>query len=204
MEPTPVATPATTSIGPKLTFKQKIAAQFREVFGMFLYLWVLFALFTYHKAIVLAHYNIDYKPFGIAFINAFILAKVMLAAEKMNLAAKLKGRPLAYPILTKAIVLAVIFILFNIAETLVKGWWKGKTLGESLPKFGGGSPAELIVVGAILAVALIPFFAFRELSLALGRGVLGGLLMRGSREIAAARQETLARQKPLPRTDVRN
>ena len=105
----------------------------------------------------------------------------------MNLAAKLKGKPLAYPILTKSIVLAVIFILFNVAETLIKGWWKGKTLSESLPKFGGGSPAEIMVVAAILAVALVPFFAFRELSLALGRGVLGGLLMRGSREIAANR-----------------
>ena len=185
MEYTPNATPAETSTGPKPTFKQKMVAQFREVFGMFLYLWLLFALFTYHKAIVLAHYNIDFKPFGIAVINAFILAKVMLVAEKMNLAAKLKGKPLAYPILTKSIVLAVIFILFNVAETLIKGWWKGKTLSESLPKFGGGSPAEIMVVAAILAVALVPFFAFRELSLALGRGVLGGLLMRGKREIAA-------------------
>jgi len=184
MEPTPIATSAESAITPKPTLKQKLVSQFREIFGMFLYLWVLFALFTYHKAIVLAQYNIDYKPFGVAIINAFILAKVMLVAEKMNLAAKLRNKPLAYPILTKSIVLAVIFILFNMAETMIKGLWKGKTLSESMPKIGGGSPAEFIITGAILAVALIPFFAFRELSLALGRGVLGGLLMRGSREIA--------------------
>ena len=41
-------------IEPKRSFGQKLIAQFREVFGMFLYLWALFALFTYHKAIVLA------------------------------------------------------------------------------------------------------------------------------------------------------
>lgn len=187
MEPTPIATSAEAASTPKPTLKQKFVSQFREVFGMFLYLWVLFALFTYHKAIVLAQYNIDYKPFGIAIINAFILAKVMLVAEKMNLAARLRNKPLAYPILTKSIVLAVIFILFNMAETMIKGLWKGKTWSESMPKIGGGSPAEFIITGAILAVALIPFFAFRELSLALGRGVLGGLLVRGSRQIAPAK-----------------
>jgi hypothetical protein len=184
MEPTPIATSAEAASTPRPTLKQRLVSQFREIFGMFLYLWVLFALFTYHKAIVLAQYNIDYKPFGVAIINAFILAKVMLVAEKMNLAAKLRNKPLAYPILTKATVLALIFILFNLAETMLKGLWKGKALSESMPKIGGGSPAEFIITGAILAVALIPFFAFRELSLVLGRGVLGGLLMRGSREIA--------------------
>src|SRR6187455_1928757 len=136
----------------KPTFFQKFVAQFREVFGMFLYLWVLFALFTYHKAIVLAQHNIPFEPFGIAFINAFILAKVMLVAEKMNLAAKLKGKPLAYPILTKSIVLSVIFILFNMAETVIKGLWKGKTLAESMPTIGSGSPIEVVITGLILAV----------------------------------------------------
>ena len=163
---------------PKRSFVQKLIAQFREVFGMFLYLWVLFALFTYHKAIVLAQHNIEFKPFGIALLKAFVLAKVMLVIEKMNLAAKLRGRALVYPILHKSFVLAVVFLLFNIAETVVGGLWKGKTLADSFPKFGGGSLGELIVVALILAVALIPFFAFRELSRALGRGVLGALLMK--------------------------
>src|SRR3954451_10902360 len=95
--------------GAKPTLKEKFVSQFREVFGMFLYLWVLFALFTYHKAIVLAQHQIDYKPFGVAFINAFILAKVMLLAEKLNLAEKLRKKPLVYPVLQKSIFLAIIF-----------------------------------------------------------------------------------------------
>jgi hypothetical protein len=166
---------------PKRSFGQKLIAEFREVFGMFLYLWLLFALFTYHKSIVLAHYNIEFKPFGIAMFNAFVLAKIMLVVEKMNLAAKLRGRPLVYPILHKSFVLAVVFLLFNMAETVIGGLWKGKTFADSLPKFGGGSLGELIVVALILAVALIPFFAFRELSRALGKGVLCALLMKNPR-----------------------
>ena len=166
---------------PKPSFGQKLLAQFREVFGMFLYLWALFALFTYHKAIVLAQHNIEFKPFGIALFNAFVLAKVMLVFEKMNLAARLRGRPLVYPILHKSFVLGVVFLLFNLAETVIGGLWKGKPLAESFPKVGGGSVGELILAALIIAVALIPFFAFRELSRALGKGVLGALLMKSSR-----------------------
>jgi len=183
MEPAPNNPYAENASPTKPTLKQRMLSQFKEVFGMFLYLWVLFALLTYHKAIVLAEHNIPFEPFGVAFINAFILAKVMLVAEKMNLAAKLKGKPLAFPILTKSIVLAVIFILFNMAETIIKGLWKGKALSESFPKIGGGSPAEFIVTGAILTVALIPFFAFRELNRAVGRGVLSGLLLKSGQKI---------------------
>jgi hypothetical protein len=163
--------------------KQRILSEFREVFGMFLYLWVLFALFTYHKAIVLAQHGISYKAFGVAVINAFVLAKVMLVVEKMDLAAKLRGKPLVYPVLQKAIVLSVVFILFNIAETIAKGMWRGNSFVDSIPKYGGGSPAELIAVGLILAVALIPFFAFREVNRVLGKGVLGGLFLKRGTKI---------------------
>ena len=178
MKPTASNTPVEGPNGSKPTFMKRILSEFRELFGMFLYLWVLFALFTYHKAIVLAQYDISYQPFGIAFVNAFILAKVMLGTEKLNLAAKLRKKPLVYPVLHKSIVLSVMFILFNMAETIVSGLWKGKSLAESMPKMGDGSPAELVVTGIILTVALIPFFAFRELSRVLGKGVLGGLFLK--------------------------
>jgi hypothetical protein len=178
MDPTASNTPVESPSGTKPTFMRKILSEFREAFGMFLYLWVLFALFTYHKSIVLAQHGISYKPFGVALVNAFILAKVMLGAEKLNLAAKLRKKPLVYPVLHKSIVMSVMFILFNMAETIIHGLWKGKSLAESMPKIGGGSPAELVVTGIILAVALVPFFAFREVSRVLGKGVLGGLFLK--------------------------
>ena len=166
----------------KPTLSERAFAQFKEVFGMFLYLWVLFALFTYHKAVVLAQHDIPFEPFGVAIFNAFVLAKVMLVVEKMNLAERVRGKPLVFPILHKSIVLSLTFILFNLTEKIVVGLWKGKSLTESLPTVGNGSPIEVIVTASILAVALIPFFAFRELSRALGGGVLGSLLMKGAKQ----------------------
>jgi len=164
---------------PKKTFKQRIMHNFREFVAMFIYLWLLFALFTFHKAIVLAHYNIDFKPYGLALINAFVLAKVMLVAEELNLGTRLRKKAPIFPILHKSVLFAIIFICFNIAEDVVVGLWKGKTIAESVPKFGSGSPLEIIIVSLIITVALIPFFGFRELSRVMGRGVLGTLLLKG-------------------------
>ena len=160
------------------TLTEKLFHQFRETLAMFLYLWVLFALFTYHESIVLAERNISYVPYGLAFFNALILAKVMLGLEHLNLARKFRKKPLVFPILYKSLLFSIIFICFNVAEKIITGVWKGKTIAESLPKIGGGSPAEVIIAALIMAVALIPFFAFRELSRVLGRGVLAALFLR--------------------------
>jgi hypothetical protein len=65
------------------------------------------------------------------------------------------------------------------AEEIVIGLWKGKTVAESIPKIGGGSPFGIVIAGLIFTVALIPFFAFRELSRVLGKGVLETLLLKG-------------------------
>jgi len=177
---------ATTPLkDPKITLRKKLASQFRQAFGMFVYLWILFALFAYHKSMVLAQHNVPYKPFGVAFINAFILVKVMLLGDKLNLF-KLRGRPLAYPILQKSVTLAVIFVLFSFLEAIAVGLWKGKTFVESMPRIGGGSAAEICLLAVILTVALIPFFAFRELSRAVGSGVLGALLWKNPGEMRIA------------------
>jgi hypothetical protein len=164
---------------PKRTFKQRILHNFREFVAMFLYLWLLFALFSYHEAIVLAKHHIDYKPFGLAFVNAFILAKVMLVAEELRVGTRFRKTAPIFPILHKSVLFAIIFICFNMGEEIVIGLWKGQTLAESIPKIGGGSPLGIVIASLIITVALIPFFAFRELSRVMGKGVLGALLLRG-------------------------
>lgn len=145
---------------------------------MFLYLWLLFALFTYHEAIVLAKHHIDYKPFGLAFVNAFVLAKVMLVAEELRVGTRFRKSAPVFPVLHKSLLFAIIFICFNMAEEIVVGLWKGETLAESIPKIGGGSPLGIVIAGMIITVALIPFFAFRELSRVMGKGVLETLFLK--------------------------
>lgn len=163
---------------PKPTFKERILHNFREFVAMFVYLWLLFALFSWHEAIVLAKHHIDYRPFGVAFINAFVLAKVMLVAEDLRVGTRFRKSAPIFPVLHKSLLFAIIFICFNVAEEMVIGLWTGHTIAESIPKIGGGSPLGLVIASLIVTVALIPFFAFRELSRVMGKGVLEALFLK--------------------------
>ena len=87
----------------------------RELFWIFIYLWVLLSLFSLHKALVLNEESLIYHQ-GFAIINALALAKVVLVAEYFHVGDNLKNRPLIYPIMFKSAVFAVILLCFHIIE----------------------------------------------------------------------------------------
>lgn len=156
--------------------KQRAMEEIRRFFVMFLYLWVLFGLFVLNEQIILRQHGIGFSSQGFALINALVLAKVMLVAEDLNLGHWLRGRPLIYPIMHESFVFAVLFICFHVAEHVVVGWFKGETVAASVPAIGGGGFAGLLCVTLILFIALIPFFAFRNVDRALGEGRWRALL----------------------------
>ena len=144
---------------------------------MFLYLWVIFGLFALHQSILRAELHQDYHLQGFAVINALILSKVMVVGEGLQLAS---GRRDSHPILvilTKSFAFALLFIGFHILESIIVGVARGKTIAASFPELAGGRLLDIIAVGVIVSVCLIPFFAFREVSRELGAGRRWRLLM---------------------------
>jgi hypothetical protein len=88
--------------------REKGIGEGRRLLWIFAYLWVLLALFSIHKSIVLNEQNLIYHQ-GFAFINAGILAKVMVTAEIFNVADNLKHKPLIYPVMFKSAIFSVRF-----------------------------------------------------------------------------------------------
>jgi hypothetical protein len=158
------------------SLKERAIHEARRVVVLFLYLWVMFGLFALHERIILRENGLDFTRQGLALVNAFVLAKVMLVAENLNLGRWLQRRPLIYPILHEAFVLALVFICFHILEHVAIGLIKGQSVAESVPTIGGGGLIGLSCVAAILFVSLIPYFAFQNVSRALGPDRLKGLL----------------------------
>jgi hypothetical protein len=166
----------------KPSLKEKAVFQLKEFSGMFLYLWVLFALFGIHQSIILAQEHINYQAQGFAIFNALILAKVLLIGEDLHLARRFEHKPLAYSILYKSLVFSVFLIGFHIVEEVVVGLIRSRSIAESFPAAGGGSVQAILSRGAIVFVALIPFFAFREIGRVIGKTELWSLLLsRGNR-----------------------
>jgi hypothetical protein len=113
----------------------------------------------------------------------------MLVAEDLRFAKWFKDRPLIYPILCKAVGFSILFLVFDVVEEVLVGVFKGKTIGERVPTIGGGTPSEVFFVGIILAVALIPFFAFREVGRAIGERKLHSLIFTGGPRAAEFQSE---------------
>jgi hypothetical protein len=157
----------------------------RKLFGIFIYLWVLLSLFSFHKALVLNEEYVIYDQ-GFALINALALAKVILIGEYFHVGETFKDRPLIYTILFKSAVFAALLICFHIIEETLIGILHGKTFFQSIPSIGGGKLQGILMIGVIMFVVLMPFFAFRELNQALGTEELRFLLFGDKTEAGAA------------------
>ena len=155
----------------------RAADQARQFLWIFLYLCVLFALFVMNEIVILNQHGMTLAMNGFAVINAFILAKVMLVVEHFNLGRWLEERPRIYPIIFEAFLIAALFLAFHVVEHVVMGLIHGKPLQDSVPAIGGGGFLGALCVALVLFVSLIPFFAFKHLSRAIGPGRVRAILL---------------------------
>jgi hypothetical protein len=149
----------------------------KQLLWIVFYFWLLFGVFTVFRSLVLNEPNLIYHQ-GFAIINAWLLAKVVLTAEFFQVADNLKHKPLVYPIIYKSLVFCVILMCFYIIEEMLLGMWHGKTIAASFPAIGGGGWKGMMVIGSILFIAMIPFFAYRELARVLGKEELHSLIFK--------------------------
>ena len=147
-----------------------------------LYLWVLFALFSLHKTLILEHEHLNYGEQGFAIVNALIFAKVMLVAQDLKLGSRFQHQPLIESVLWYAASFAVVLFCFHIAEGALSAWLHGKSPSDSLHEYGNGAVWSDLAVCAMFFVLLIPYFMFAELGRVLGRDKLWRLLLTHARK----------------------
>lgn len=158
--------------------------EIKKLLGVALYFWVLFTLFAFHKAILNHDRNI-LIPLGIALINSKLMAKVVYLGEHTRLNRRFNNKPLIYTILFKSFTFAIILFVFRVLEEILIGVWEGRSLFDALahdhPAISqGGAPIAIAMVCIIMFVALIPFFAYREIEDAFGFEVIRDLLFKKS------------------------
>ena len=162
-------------MGVGMLTKQAIYHQFTSFLGIAVYLFLLFGILALHEAVVSAKNGIEYHFYGFAIINALVLGKVILVADDFHFAEWFKERVPIYSILAKATAFTILLLIFDIVEEVVVGKFKGKTFTESFPHVGDGSPRAFLYMIIIFAIALIPFFSFREIGRVFGERELRSL-----------------------------
>lgn len=157
-------------------FRQTVIAEGKQFFVLFVYLWILLGLFVLNERIILHQHAIDFAAHGFALLNAFVLAKVMLIIEHLNLSRWLNRRPLIYPILHDAFAFSLLFIVFHIVEEKFVSLVKGAAYADAIPNIGGGGISGILCVAVILFFALLPFFGFKYVRRALGPDKMRSML----------------------------
>ncbi len=164
--------------GKKRDLKKKIFHEMAEYWINVAYLTLVFAAFTQYRRFVLAAYDITYTNYGVALIEALILAKVIMIGAVFRLGRGLEQKPLIYPTLLKTVVFSLFVGVFTLIEHAIKGLWRGKGLAGGLVDLLGKGHHELLAGCLVTFVAFIPFFAFRELGRVLGEDKIRVLFFR--------------------------
>lgn len=159
------------------SLKARALTEMKEYVTITIYLWVLFALFGFYKKELLQENGINYWNQSYAIVNAMIFAKVMLLGEMLDLGDWLRKRALLWAVLGKSLLFTILLIVFHMCEELLRAWIKHLPVMESILNFGGGSWLGMFIYGALLFVTLVPLFAFREVSDAMGKDQLWKMLI---------------------------
>ncbi len=162
----------------KSATKQKLIHELAEYSFNAAYLALFFGGFIMYKRLILAEFQIGYEDYGIVLIKALILAKVIMLGDILRLGRKLEDRPLIFPTLYKGVVFSVWVAVFGIFEHVLKGLLHGKGLAGGIEELLSEGKYELLAQCMVVFLALIPFFAFRELERVLGEGKVSGLFIR--------------------------
>ena len=103
--------------------------ELRHFGTVFLYLAVVFGVFTLHQFVVLATTGVSYTFYGASLINALVLAKILHIAEALHFGEKFDGKPLVYPILYKSVLFGLLLVLAYIVEEIAVGLLRGESSG---------------------------------------------------------------------------
>lgn len=133
-----------------------------------IYLWLFLGSFTIYRRLIVAESGQAYLHYGIALIEALVIAKVIVLGRIFGFSRHFEDKPLIFPVLYKSLLFGILVILFGIVEHLVEGWTHHKGVVGGLADLGGLGIDEFGARMLILVVALVPFFAFGEIVRVLG------------------------------------
>jgi hypothetical protein len=168
----PQETIVATETYAKATLRHRAMHELTEFVILTAYLYITLGAVILMKVSVLHDQGISFAPWGIAIVKAVVLAKFMLVGRAMKIGERYSTRPLIWPTLHRAFAFLVLLVVLTIIEEVVVGLFHHQTVAASLDGLAGAKLDETLAGIVILFMVLIPYFAIRLLSEALGEGRL--------------------------------
>ncbi len=148
--------------------KARAIEEFKVYWIIVLYLVIFLGALTNYRRLVLAEFGVSYVNYGVAIVEALIIAKVILIAKAFRFSRWLEDRPLVYPVIFKSVLFGVLVFMFGIVEHLVEAWIHKEGMLGALEKIEAIGVYELTARALMLILAFVPFFAFWEVGRVIG------------------------------------
>jgi len=168
--------------------KERVIEELRVFWVLAFYLWLFFGSFTLYRRLILAETGTSYLHYGIALVEALVIAKVVLLGRMFGFSRRFEDRRLIVPVLYKTLLFAVLVVVFGVLERLVEGWMRGKGALGGLAELGSLGVYEIAARMLALVVAFVPVFAFGEIARVIGAEKLAAMFFSKRNAGAEARR----------------
>ena len=158
-----------------VTLKQKAGHELVQLVAIFLYLAFFFCALVTYSMLLLKEFNVSYFTYGLALVNALVIAKVILIGEYAHLGKKHEAKPLLLAAIHKAFLFTLLVFAFHIVEELIRLLIHRENLATALHDI---RIDDLLGRSLVVFCTFIPLFAFRELQRVLGEEKFRALFFR--------------------------
>ncbi len=155
--------------GKKPGWKQRFRAEMVSYWLTVLYLTLYFGVFYNYRRLILARYEISYLNYGVALIEALVLAKVILIGDLLRLGRGMENKPLIVSTLTRSVVFTLFVMVFKFMEHTAKGLYRHEGWTGGLHAFEGKAIYEYCASALVVFFTFTPFFAFKEMIRVIGK-----------------------------------
>lgn len=157
------------------SLKRRFLDELKTYWVITLYLWLFLGSFAAYRKLILAETGVTYVHYGVALVEALVIAKVVMIGRIFGFSRRFEDGPLILPVLYKSALFALLAMAFSVVEHLVEGWLHHKGAFDGLREIAAIGTDEIIARMLTLSVAFIPFFGFWELGRVLGMRRLSDL-----------------------------
>jgi hypothetical protein len=143
------------------------------------YLFVALGSFILYRRLILAEAGLPYLNYGVAAIEAMIIAKVVLIGRALKVGTRFENRPIAISIAYKTVIFGLVVLAFGVLERVVTGLIRRQTMAAIVQNLESVGIYELLARVLMMTIAFIPMFAFWEVGRTIGLTQLRALFLEG-------------------------
>lgn len=158
-----------------LSWKQRFLHEMRVYVFLTLFLTLFLCSLSSYRRLILGESAIDFVRYGYNFVEAMILAKIILLGRFFKLGERYLDKSLIFPTIYGAVIMTCFVVVFAAAEKFVTGFFEGKMMADVYHHLLTHGFREVVGVGPVFFFFFIVFFAFIQLERVIGEDKLFNL-----------------------------